>query len=100
MSQPQKLLARVVSALESASIEYMLTGSIVSSFQGEPRSTHDIDIVVIMRAEQVPALAIAFPSPEYAFDSVAAKEAIARSDMFQLLEFDSGDKVDFWIRQN
>jgi hypothetical protein len=27
----------------------MLTGSVVSSLQGEPRSTHDIDIVVAIK---------------------------------------------------
>ena len=45
MSQ-QELLKRVVRILDGAKIKYMLTGSVVSSLQGEPRSTHDIDIVV------------------------------------------------------
>ena len=45
MSQ-QELLKRVVKALDDARIDYMLTGPIVSSMQGEPRSTHDIDMVV------------------------------------------------------
>ncbi len=44
MSQ-QKLLKKVLSVLNQAGIQYMLTGSIVSSLQGEPRSTHDIDVV-------------------------------------------------------
>lgn len=41
MSQ-QELLKIVVKALENANIQYMITGSIVSSLQGEPRLTHDI----------------------------------------------------------
>jgi predicted nucleotidyltransferase len=45
MSQ-QELLRKVIEALGDARIEYMLTGSVVSSLQGEPRSTHDIDMVV------------------------------------------------------
>ena len=45
MSQ-QELLRRVIQVLDSAGIEYMVTGSIASSLQGEPRSTHDINIVV------------------------------------------------------
>jgi hypothetical protein len=45
MSQPE-LLKLGVRVLEDAGIEYMLTGSLVSSLQGEPRSTHDADIVV------------------------------------------------------
>jgi len=45
MSQ-QELLAKVVSVLESLGVDYMVTGSLASSIQGEPRSTHDIDLVV------------------------------------------------------
>ena len=47
MSQ-QELLKQVVPILTAASIEYMVTGSIASSLQGEPRLTHDIDLVILM----------------------------------------------------
>ena len=47
MSQ-QSLLKKVIQRLENLGIEYMITGSIVSSLQGEPRSTHDIDVVIAM----------------------------------------------------
>jgi len=43
MSQ-QELLAKVVGTLDGAGIDYMTTGSIVSSLQGEPRATHDVDM--------------------------------------------------------
>lgn len=36
----------VIDALESASIDYMLVGSLSSNFYGVPRSTHDADFVV------------------------------------------------------
>ncbi|MHB1336546.1 MAG: hypothetical protein ACYCXQ_11420 [Candidatus Humimicrobiaceae bacterium] len=32
--------------LNKNNIEYMLTGSFVSSLQGEPRLTHDIDLII------------------------------------------------------
>jgi len=75
----------------------MLTGSVVSSFQGEPRSTHDIDIVVEITLDQIDAISAAFPKDHFSFDDVAACTAVAKRDMFQLLEFSSGDKVDFWM---
>ncbi len=40
MSQ-QELLKKVIQALDRAKIQYMITGSVASSLQGEPRSTHD-----------------------------------------------------------
>jgi hypothetical protein len=96
MSQPE-LLKRVIAVLDANGIEYMVTGSLVSSSQGEPRATHDIDLIVRIQAASVPALARAFPAPEYYLDEVAAVEAIGRADMFNLLEGATGDKVDFWI---
>ena len=52
MSQLE-LLENTVKALEQANIPYMLTGSLVSSFQGNPRSTHDIDIVVSIKMDNL-----------------------------------------------
>src|SRR5687768_14606058 len=93
----QELLKRVVETLEAAGIEYMVTGSIASSFYGDPRSTHDVDIVTAIRPEDVPALAAAFPPPDYYLDDVAASEAIASGGMFNLIDLREGDKVDFWL---
>ncbi len=36
----------MVEALAASATPYMLTGSLVSSMQGEPRSTHDMDFTV------------------------------------------------------
>ena len=52
----QELLIKVVQALQNADIDHMVTGSIVSSLQGEPRSTHDIDVVVSARTRARNAL--------------------------------------------
>jgi hypothetical protein len=78
----------------------MLTGSLVSSIQGEPRSTHDIDIVVQIELHQIDAIRAAFDPNQFAFDEEAARIAIAKEDMFQLWEFASGDKIDFWVLKN
>jgi hypothetical protein len=40
------LLIEAAAALESAGVGYVLTGSLASSLQGEPRFTHDVDLVV------------------------------------------------------
>ena len=56
MSQ-QERLAKVVRALDDLKIPYMVTGSIVSSLQGEPCATHDIDFVISIRKHHVEKLA-------------------------------------------
>lgn len=48
-----KLLKEVITFLNQADTSYMLTGSIVSSFQGEPRSTHDIDMMIQLDKEKL-----------------------------------------------
>jgi len=96
MSQ-QELLKRVVKVLEEAGIDYMITGSIASSFYGEPRSTHDIDIVVVIEKSKAKQLIKAFPSPDYYLTEESIFEAIEFKNMFNLLEAEHGGKVDFWI---
>lgn len=93
----QELLKRVVEALEAAGAEYMLVGSHASSLQGEPRLTHDIDLVVAMSPDAATKLAAAFPLPEFYLDEVAVRQAIQKRDHFNLLDNDEGDKVDFWV---
>jgi hypothetical protein len=96
MSQ-QELLKKVALTLERLEIDYMVTGSITSSLQGEPRSTHDIDIVVNLPRSKAHDLAGAFPAPGYYLDEEALAEAISGRGMANLIDTESGDKVDFWL---
>lgn len=96
MSQPE-LLEKVIAVLNSAAIDYMITGSIVSSLQGEPRATHDIDIVVAITNNAIQQLVQAFALPEYFLDQDTIREAVDHQSMFNLIDLDDGDKVDFWI---
>lgn len=96
MSQ-QALLTSVVETLNRLDIEYMLTGSFASSLQGEPRSTHDIDLVVNLHVEDVDRFVQEFPAPQFYLSPSAMREAIAGASMFNLLDTTGGAKVDFWI---
>lgn len=96
MPQPE-LLRRVIEALDRAGVPYAITGSVVSSIQGEPRSTHDIDILVALSPTALPTLLAAFPEPDYLLQADAARDAIRTRGMFNLLWIPEGDKVDFWL---
>ena len=99
MSQ-QKLLKKVIQTLEQAGIQYMITGSVVSSLQGEPRSTHDIDMVIAIEKSKVHELVKAFPPPDFHLDEHSILDAINTQSMFNLIDLRTGDKVDFWILSN
>ena len=67
MSQ-QALLRRIVEALDGAGIPYMLTGSLASSLQGEPRTTHDIDLVIDITPGDVARVLHALSAPDVYLD--------------------------------
>jgi hypothetical protein len=96
MSQ-QELLKKVIKILEEIEIEYMVTGSIVSSLQGEPRSTHDIDIIIVIKKSAINRLVEYFPFPDFYLDKNSIVNAIDRQDMFNLIDVKEGNKVDFWL---
>ena len=99
MSQPE-LLKLVARRLEAAGIDYMITGSVASSLQGEPRATHDIDVVVAVRAPAAAVAAglkLAFPEPDFYLDEAAVHDAIVARGMFNLIDTRDGGKVDFWL---
>ncbi len=97
MSQ-QELLALVVGQLNQLNIDYMLTGSFASSLQGEPRATHDIDLVLELKPESCQALIEGLQRPEFYLSEKAAVRAVSkRTGLFNLINSETGDKVDFWI---
>lgn len=96
MSQ-QELLKLTAEALAGAGVEHMLTGSLVSSMQGEPRATHDIDIVVAMRSEDIDSVLTAFNEERFYRSREAISAAVAEGGMFNILDTHTGDKIDFWL---
>ena len=89
------LLRRIIDVLEGQGITYMLVGSLASGVYGEPRLTHDIDVIVELRPEQVGPLCEAFPDQEYYVSARAARQAVSGGGQFNVIHPASGNKVDF-----
>ncbi len=89
-----ELLKVLVGALEQLGIPYLLTGSLATSAYGEPRFTHDIDVVVRLTLAQVPHLCAAFPAPDFYCSQTAAEQAVRERFQFNILHPASGQKVD------
>ena len=96
MSQLE-LLEKTIKSLEREKIPYMLTGSLVSSFQGNPRSTYDIDIIISITSDNIPDIIKLFPSKDYYINKDTIEEAIKYNSQFNVLDINEGDKIDFWI---
>ena len=58
-------LATFIEPLERLDLPYCITGSVAASVYGEPRLTADIDVVLLLQGEDIPALRAAFPESQY-----------------------------------
>lgn len=93
------LLADVVARLERSGVPYMITGSIASSYHGEPRATHDVDIVIDPTDAQLSELVSEFEAGGYYVDRRAAKAALVDRAQFNAIA-PNASKVDFVIRRD
>ncbi len=95
--EAEEFLDRVCQIFDSLGIRYFVTGSMASIAYGEPRFTNDIDLVVTLTIDQVPALCAAFPAPEFCYSPDAAKLAVKKSFQFNILHPTSGLKADLIV---
>ena len=59
------LLELFIAPLETTDIRYLVTGSVAATLYGEPRATHDIDLVVDLAADDEADLARVFPAEDF-----------------------------------
>lgn len=95
-----EVLRRLTTALDHTGIAYMLTGSFASAHHGALRSTQDIDLVIEATAQQLRTLIASLPTEEYYVDSEAALKALKRESMFNVIDLESGWKIDLIIRKS
>lgn len=96
----EDFLRRVLHALDSATVPYMLTGSFASSFHGAPRTTHDVDLVIAPTLGTLDRLLQHFPNDGYYVSRDAALQAYGAETLFNVVDFASGWKVDFILRKS
>jgi len=83
-------------ALERAGVGYFLGGSLASSFQGEPRATNDIDLVVDLAEWQVDPLAVEL-GPDFDLDRVALGRAARERGSWNVIHLPTVTKVDLFV---
>ena len=94
-----KLLQKVTVALNEAEIPYMLSGSVAMNVYTVPRMTRDIDIVVNLQISDADTFVDIFKEGYY-IHREGIEEEIRRRGMFNVIDFESGQKIDFMIRKN
>ena len=88
-----ELLRKVIAAFGELGIEHMIVGSYASSYHGESRSTHDIDLVIQLDPDKIDPLVQTFADQRY----YLSKTALLEGRMANLIDTMSGDKADFFL---
>ena len=96
---PEDALQLVLMRLDECGIPYMITGSFASNMHGVPRATQDADVVI--EADQV-ALDGFLESlgAEFYASHEAAREALEKQRMFNVVHLETGFKIDLIIRKS
>ena len=93
---PIAIAVLVVEALEQLGIPYAIGGSLASSVHGLPRYTNDVDIVADLRPAHVEPLVAAL-GDDFMIAEAAVREAIARRGSFNVIHFETVEKVDIFV---
>lgn len=98
MPEPELFLL-FVRPLNRAGIRYVIGGSVAAIFYGEPRLTHDVDLVVFLTSRDLEQLATLFPASEFYVPPMAtllAETARNQNGHFNLIHHCTGFKADMY----
>lgn len=98
MTEELQLLRDIVTRLESAGIDYMLTGSVALNCYAQPRMTRDIDLVVAFYLKDVARIQ-SLLGQDYYVSEEAAREAVSNQSSFNAIHQATLIKVDFMVRK-
>ena len=94
-----RLLEKICKSLNEKEIPYMLSGSVAMNTYATPRMTSDIDIVINLKLSDLDNFSEIFKEGYYFYEEGVSEE-IKRSGMFNVIDLESSQKVDFIIRKN
>lgn len=97
-----KSLVKIAKVLDELKISYYITGGFAVSIYGRPRFTADIDIVIKMSNLIVRDFATKLQKifPKGYVDENQINDALVQQGEFNIIDSESGLKVDFFITKN
>jgi len=93
-------IATIVAELERFGIPHMVAGSFASTLHGEPRTTHDIDLVIDPDWPSLHRFAHELERSHFYVSEEAVREAWERRGQFNVVLLDSGWTADLIIRKD
>ncbi len=96
LAEPIAVTLVVTAALDELGLSYVVGGSVASSLHGVPRSTNDIDMVVVLPGKRVDDL-VARLKNDFYIDREMILDAIQRRASFNIVHLSSMYKIDIFI---
>jgi hypothetical protein len=101
VADPIALARKIITILESLSIEYYIGGSVASSLLGENRYTEDLDLVIELDQAKAKLLLAAFLDAAFYISDMAIEDAVrGRCSAFNVLDNETLEKADLFVLQN
>lgn len=85
--------------LDTFGIKYMVTGSVAVIVYGEPRLTHDIDMIIELKRKNIPDLIDAFPDSEFycpPLEVITVEILRSTRGHFNIIHHETGFKADIY----
>ena len=86
--------------LNTLEVTYMVSGSVAVIVYGEPRLTHDVDLIVVLGREHIARLTAAFPPAEFycpPVEVIAVEAAREQRGHFNIIHHETGFKADVYL---
>jgi hypothetical protein len=86
--------------LNTLGIPYMVSGSVAVIIYGEPRLTHDVDLVVVLECGHIARLPEVFPPVEFycpPAEVIAVELAREQRGHFNIIHHETGFKADVYL---
>jgi hypothetical protein len=86
--------------LNTLGVTYMVSGSVAVIIYGEPRLTHDVDLIVVLEQEHIARLSAVFPPAEFycpPVEVIAVEVARGQRGHFNIIHHETGFKADVYL---
>lgn len=94
-----ELFLLFVRPFNRAGIRYVIGGSVAAIFYGEPRFTHDVDMVVFLNENSIRQLPEIFPAKDFylpPMEAIVAEVARERRGQFNIIHMETSFKADIY----
>jgi len=88
------------SRINKLGLRYVVTGAVASIIYGEPRLTHDIDVVVELGPEKAEKIAESFPPEDFycpPIENIRQEALRSLRGHFNIIHHETGFKADVYI---